>query len=322
MTYWADKFKEMSLLENGEYECVDGIIRQRDVYSDAQKQTEQTFAFKWRKRDTYESDAVKAASFEWMSRGFFGDTSERVVFPGCRFLDAGCGSGFSALVLFESELNKCHYLGVDISTAVDIAKTRFSEKKISGEFMQADILRLPFNERTFDVIFSNGVLHHTDSTELGIKKLAPLLVEGGRFLFYVYRKKSPIREWTDDYVRECIKNLSDEEAWKALEPLTKLGKALGDLNAEINIPEDIAFLGIPKGSINVQRLFYWHVIKTYFRPEFSIEEMNHINFDWFRPANCHRQTPEQVEKWCSEAGLKIDRMYAEEAGMYVTATKL
>ena len=28
------------------------------------------------------------------------------------------------------------------------------------------------------------------------------LKPGGRILFYVYRKKGPIREFTDDYVRE------------------------------------------------------------------------------------------------------------------------
>jgi hypothetical protein len=41
--------------------------------------------------------------------------------------------------------------------------------------------------------------------------------------------------------------LSDEEAWKVIEPLTKLGKNLGDLNLEIDIQEPIELLGIPFG---------------------------------------------------------------------------
>jgi hypothetical protein len=69
-------------------------------------------------------------------------------------------------------------------------------------------------------------------------------------------------------------------------------------------------------------LFYWYVIKAYYRPEFSFDEMNHTNFDWFRPLNCQRQTPEEVQQWCEEANLKVERMHAEEAGMYVVATKL
>lgn len=37
------------------------------------------------------------------------------------------------------------------------------------------------------------------------------------------------------------------------------------------------------------------------------EEMNHINFDWYAPANAHRQTPKEVHGWCAQAGLAIER---------------
>ncbi len=35
-----------------------------------------------------------------------------------------------------------------------------------------------------------------------MKALVPLLAPGGELMFYVYRRKAPIREFTDDYVRE------------------------------------------------------------------------------------------------------------------------
>ncbi len=47
--------------------------------------------------------------------------------------------------------------------------------------------------------------------------------------------------------------------------------------------------------------------------------MNHVNFDWFRPLNCHRQTPDEVRQWCQEAGLEIERMDLQEAGITVVA---
>ena len=324
--FWSDYLKDNGVLAPGSgYELIQGITRQMSVYSPLQEQTEKTFAYKWEKRETYESEAMKKMHYDWLFEGYFGGNEkekEAATFPMCRFLDAGCGSGFGALILFGEKLNASCYLGVDISTAVDVAKQRFDEYGVKGEFMQADILSLPFTTPCFDVIFSSGVLHHTDSTELAIKRLASLLVQNGKFLFYVYRKKAPIREWTDDHVREWIKELNDDEAWKALEPLTKLGKALGELNVELDVPEDIPFLGVSKGKINLQRFFYWNIIKAYYRPEFSLDEMNHINFDWFRPLNCHRQTPEQVEQWCIEAGLDIERMHSEEAGIYVVARKM
>ncbi len=49
--------------------------------------------------------------------------------------------------------------------------------------------------------------------------------------------------------------------------------------------------------------------------------MNHVNFDWYRPANCHRQTPEEVRKWCENAGLDVSYMNVEEAGITVVSRK-
>jgi hypothetical protein len=106
-----------------------------------------------------------------------------------------------------------------------------------------------------------------------------------------------------------------------LEPLTKLGMALGELDVTLDVPEDIPYLGIKKGPIDLQRFFYWNICKLYYRPEFSLDEMNHINFDWFRPLNCHRQTPEQVQAWCTEAGLDIEHIDVQDAGITVVARR-
>ncbi len=301
-----------------------GILREKKVYSMNQEQSKESFGFKWKKRDTYESDAVTSKMHNWLLEKYFANNiknMKKIVPKGCKFLDAGCGAGFSAIALFDTYINEINYLGVDISEAVDTAKQRFEEKGLNGEFMQCDLGKLPFSEPVFDVIFSEGVLHHTDSTENAIKQLAKLLLPNGKFMFYVYVKKAPIREFSDDYIRKYLEDKTDEEAWEALEPLTKLGKALGDMNCIIDIPEDIPYLGVKKGSINIQRLFYWNIFKAFYDEKFSIEEMNHINFDWYRPMNCHRQTPEEVHKWCVEAGMTIEEMKVEEAGITVIATK-
>lgn len=55
--------------------------------------------------------------------------------------------------------------------------------------------------------------------------------------------------------------MSPDEAWTAIEPLTKLGIALGEMDVEIDVPTNIDVLNIPAGKINLQRLFYWHVLK-------------------------------------------------------------
>ncbi len=236
-------------------------------------------------------------------------------------LDAGCGSGLSALELFGDRLNSIQYIGADISEAAEVAAKRFGERGVRGQFIQSDLTKLPFEKNSVDVIFSEGVLHHTDSTKRALESVAKLLKADGRLMFYVYNKKSPIREFTDDFIRERLQTATPDEAWEALMPLTKLGKTLGQLNIEVDVPETIKLLGIPAGKIDLQRLFYWHIFKAYYRPEWSLEEMNHVNFDWYAPKNSFRQTPEEVRSWCEEFNLDIEREIVEEAGITIIARK-
>jgi SAM-dependent methyltransferase len=293
--------------------------------SASQLQTRDAFSFQWAKRDTYESKGVKDFSRIWLFERYCGGNPQLLSgwLAGDRkiILDAGCGAGFSALLFFDDHLKNHDYLGVDISNAVDVAADRFREQGYPGDFLQINLLELPLPDESIDIIFSEGVLHHTDSTERAFKYLAGKLKPGGRFLFYVYAKKAVIREFTDDYIRDQLKELSDEEAWHALEPLTKLGIELGEKDCEIDVSEDIPFLGIKKGRINLQRFFYWHICKLYYRPDWSLDEMNHINYDWFRPFNCLRHTPEEVTRWAGEANLFIERMDVQDAGITVVARK-
>lgn len=301
-----------------------GIPRSKKLVSQAQAQTSETFGFKWKKVDTFDSPASLARMREWLVERY-GDLSSA---PWLRehgenplLIDAGCGAGMSGLELLGPLVPHLRYLGVDVSEAVDVARTRFQERGLEGGFLQADISELPLPKESVDLIFSEGVLHHTNSTEGALKSLASLLKPGGRFLFYVYKRKGPLREFTDDYVRDRLQPISPDEAWKLMEPLTQLGISLGELNAEIDIPQPIYLLDIPAGRINVQRLFYWHVAKTFYRPDLSFDEMNHINFDWYAPANAQRQSPEQVRAWCAEAGLEVEREVVEDAGITIVARK-
>lgn len=292
-----------------------------------QKQTEDTFSFKWQKRASYESPTFQADWKRWLFEKYFDSDQSRIneLFKAGgeerkKILDAGCGSGMSGYLLFGEKLKEHDYLGIDISDAVTVADQRFNELEIPATFIQCDLHSIPEDYGTFDIIFSEGVLHHTNSVDSSIYELSKRLKRGGKFLFYVYSRKAPIREFTDDYIREELQELDNDEAWQALIPLTKLGKILGELNIEVDLEEDIPLLGIKRGTHNIQRLFYYKVCKTYYRPGYSLDEMNHINFDWFRPMNCHRHTPDEIQSFCKRAGLVIERLHIEESGISVIAT--
>jgi len=293
--------------------------------SPEQIQTAECFGYKWSKRDTYESESMKNLSKNWLIERYCGGDIDKLAgwLEGERriILDAGCGSGYSAILFLGDHLKNHDYLGVDISSAVNVAQCRFEEKGYPGDFMQMNLMDLPVPDGSLDLIFSEGVLHHTDSVAESIKYLAEKLKDGGRFLFYVYGKKSIVREFTDDFIRKRIQDLDDEQAWEALIPLTKLGNVLGNTKIEIEIPENIPLLDIEKGKIDLQRFFYWHICKLFYSSDLTLEEMNHINFDWFRPLNCHRHTPEEIKDFCANAELTIEHMDVQKSGITVVALK-
>jgi len=292
-----------------------------------QEQTQSTFAYKWSKTTTYESNEIEKNSYEWELDRYFGSEKERTKFflenKGKSFLDAGCGSGFSAKILFNNELQNIKYTGVDISNAVWSVEDKLIpfSKKENLQFYQENIETMNLKEE-FDVIFSEGVIHHTSNPFDTFKNLTKHLKTGGKMLFYVYSKKAPLREFTDDYIRNYIQDLSNDQSWEALLPLSELGNTLGNLNISIDIKENIDVLGIPKGTYNLQRLFYYYFAKAFYKEEYKIDEINHINFDWYRPSNCYRYESKEIYQWLDECNYKVERFIKEDSGITVVATKL
>jgi arsenite methyltransferase len=320
--------KELESISIGErhYTLHNGVLKSKEIQATAaQKQTQNTFGFKWKKEDTFNSVASLLRMKNWLLERYKNPEQwlSHVSIKNPVVLDAGCGAGMSGFEYWREIIDKIQYVGVDISSAVDVAQKRSLERGFEDSiFLQESISDLPFSEPIFDIIFSEGVLHHTDNTEKTFNHLCQFLKSGGLFMFYVYRKKGPIREFTDDYIREKLQNISPEKGWDDLQSLTKLGIELGKLNIEIDVPESVDILDIPAGKISLQRLFYWHVFKAFYDPNLSFDEMHHINFDWYAPKNAHRHTAEEINKWCDQNNLKIQHMQEELAGITCIAKKM
>ena len=85
-----------------------------------------------------------------------------------------------------------------IVTAVDITQVRAdataAKFNILGaddcKSMQGDAEDLPFEDNAFDFIYSNGVLHHTTSTETAMDEVFRVLKPGGRAVILLYCKSS------------------------------------------------------------------------------------------------------------------------------------
>lgn len=310
------------IIDSKKYKTRGEILIVYSQKSEKQTQTENVFGFKWALKETFESEASMAMIRNWTNEKYLNVTDWLPKKEGkYRVLDAGCGASFTALEYFKQVYDRINYIGVDISSSVEVASQRVSKFDIEAQFLQCDLLQIPLKENSLDVIFSEGVLHHTDSTKNALTSLSKLLRDDGLFFFYVYKKKGPIREFTDDYIREKLQQMSPAEAWEALKPITEIGIKLGELNTKISISNKCELLEIESGEVDLQRFFYWNIFKCFYRPEYTFDEMNHINFDWYAPKNAFRQSPEEVRNWCEEANLSIEREYIEEAGITIIARK-
>jgi arsenite methyltransferase len=309
------------------YPVRNGIPRFLTTQDADQLQTMRAFGYKWSKESSYSwlrtSDG-QVSYGSWLSEkyGFESVAAWCRHFAGKRILDLGCGAGMASYFWLASADWKAQspWVGVDISQAIDVARQQLGGVP-NTHFVQADAMQLPFPDATFDAILSEGVLHHTPSTQRAIESGARVLAPGGEFHFYVYRRKAAAREFTDDHLREQLRDLTDEQAWNAMRPLTKLARSLSALKAEVVVEEDVPELGIQAGRQDVQRLIYWSFAKLFWNDAFDFEENVHINYDWYRPTYAHRQSAEEIGDWCLGAGLEVVRIHEQESGYTVRAVK-
>ena len=288
-----------------------------DLIDEGQKETERAFSSKWQRATDFGHEE-KSRSFyvKWyLDRYKFGtiESLRDFLSSKTRILDAGTGNGRDTRLYADN--SDAMVFGVDISLAIDSAYNHLKSYP-NAHLIQADLTRLPFPDGFFDFIACDQVLHHTRNTEESFHKLVSHLAPGGDIAVYVYRKKAPIREFADDYLRKIVAEMSEEAAWELSEQLAELGRIFSELNANVTVPE-IPALGIRGGTYDVQRFLYWHILKCYWNPSLKYSDSVITNFDWYRPRYAHRHTADEVRKWFADAALEIITIDECDAGISV-----
>jgi len=135
-----------------------------------------SFGYEWDKFSQMRKEWEKNFNF------YFEPIGDLSTLKGKKALEASCGCGRHAY--YAAKWAK-EIIAVDISCAIDVALNNTKEHN-NIHFIQADICALPFPKKSFDFIYSIGVLHHLPDPETGFKKLVELLRDKAGILTYLY----------------------------------------------------------------------------------------------------------------------------------------
>jgi ubiquinone/menaquinone biosynthesis C-methylase UbiE len=121
---------------------------------------------------------------EWHIPGFAAFEEAR----GKRVLEIGCGNGADA-VMFAT--HGARYVGVDLTQkAVDATRRHLALEGLEGRSDLANVERLGYDDDSFDIVYSYGVLHHTRSPERAMQEVWRVLKPGGVALVMLYHRHS------------------------------------------------------------------------------------------------------------------------------------
>ena len=188
-------------------------------------------------------------------------------------LDAGCGNG-----QLTQAIASCgaFVLGLDKIGNLSQVLNRLDTKASHPYFLNADILDPPIKADSFDLVISNGVLHHTPNTKKAFLKIASLVKEGGKLYVWLYRKpfrlKNKILLFFLDMARSIISRMPQGFQRIIIKALTRL------------------FFNIAKSrnGRNASKSYHDLLIEMY---------------DSFTPRYRHYHNPIELAGWFHEAGF-------------------
>ncbi len=109
---------------------------------------------------------------------------------GKRLLEVGVGAGTDHLQWARAGA-ECH--GVDLTdAAIQTTREHLGLYGFRSDLQRIDAELLPFQDQTFDVVYSWGVIHHTENPERIVREIHRVLRPEGLFIGMMYGRHSVV----------------------------------------------------------------------------------------------------------------------------------
>jgi ubiquinone/menaquinone biosynthesis C-methylase UbiE len=111
--------------------------------------------------------------------------------PGNKLLECGCGTATLSRYMAKHGYD-CTMLD-NSEEAINLAKYGFSKMLLKGDFHVGDINHLNFDDNSFDIVYSGGVLDFFENIEKPISEMARVIKPGGIFSATIFSKTTNVQ---------------------------------------------------------------------------------------------------------------------------------
>lgn len=214
-------------------------------------------------------------------------------FVGLAALDAGCGNG--KWLDFLARAPAARAIGLDYSDAVEPCY-RNTRHHANVVVIQGSILEPPLQREAFDLVISDGVIHHLDDPNRGVKLLGERLRRrGGKLAVWIYGY-----EGNELYLRliEPVRSISHRLPSRVLLPIARF----------LAIPVYVHAHTLNRWLPRKPDIDRWLPMRDYFvfLSGLGFESVTHIVYDQLAPKLAKYYTTSEAMLLMEENGLAVE----------------